>query len=154
MSPPNLRNLLPFATSYPFYAIISLKLSSFLYTREFLDANDSHLPKQTLENLSHPRYLFFKFFCLFYFPYIHGCACGLSLARKGRGCSPVAGRRHLIQVASLVKGSRVQAPELRCRGWVQRACGVCAHQGSNPCPLHWQAGSYPLHHLASPTPES
>ena len=45
MSPPNLRKLLPFATSFPFYAIISLKLSSFLHTREFLDANDSHLPK-------------------------------------------------------------------------------------------------------------
>lgn len=45
ISPPNLRKLLPFATSFPIYAIISLKLCSLLYTREFLDANDSHFPK-------------------------------------------------------------------------------------------------------------
>ena len=24
------------------------------------------------------------------------------------------------------------------------ACGVFTDQGSNPCPLHWQADSYPL----------
>lgn len=45
ISPPNLRKLLPFATSFPIYAIISLKLSSFLYTREFSDANNSHFPR-------------------------------------------------------------------------------------------------------------
>ena len=30
------------------------------------------------------------------------------------------------------------------------ACGIFLDQGSNPCPLHWQADSYPLHHQGSP----
>ena len=30
------------------------------------------------------------------------------------------------------------------------ACGTFLDQGSNPCPLHWQAGSQPLHHQGSP----
>ena len=31
------------------------------------------------------------------------------------------------------------------------ACGILADQGSNPCPLHWQADSQPLRHQGSPT---
>ena len=30
------------------------------------------------------------------------------------------------------------------------ACGTLPDQGSNPCPLHWQADSQPLHHQGSP----
>ena len=30
------------------------------------------------------------------------------------------------------------------------ACGIFPDQGSNPCPLHWQADSQPLHHEGSP----
>ena len=30
------------------------------------------------------------------------------------------------------------------------ACGIFPDQGSKPCPLHWQAGSYPLCHQGSP----
>ena len=30
------------------------------------------------------------------------------------------------------------------------ACGIFLDQGSNPCSLHWQADSYPLHHQGSP----
>ena len=29
-------------------------------------------------------------------------------------------------------------------------CGILPDQGSNPCPLHWQADSQPLHHQGSP----
>ena len=32
------------------------------------------------------------------------------------------------------------------------ACGILPDQGSNPCPLHWQADSQPLHHQGSPRP--
>ena len=31
------------------------------------------------------------------------------------------------------------------------ACGIFPDQGSNPCPLHWQADSQPLHHQVSPS---
>ncbi|KAJ8796210.1 hypothetical protein J1605_018152 [Eschrichtius robustus] len=30
------------------------------------------------------------------------------------------------------------------------ACGIFPDQGSNPCPLHWQAESQPLRHQGSP----
>ena len=30
------------------------------------------------------------------------------------------------------------------------ACGICLDQGLNPCPLHWQADPYLLHHQGSP----
>ena len=29
-------------------------------------------------------------------------------------------------------------------------CGIFLDRGSNPCPLHWQTGSYPLSHQGSP----
>ena len=32
------------------------------------------------------------------------------------------------------------------------ACGILPDQGSNPCPLHWQADSQPLRHQESPCP--
>ena len=31
------------------------------------------------------------------------------------------------------------------------ACGIFPEQGSNPCTMHWQVDSYPLHHQGSPT---
>ena len=30
------------------------------------------------------------------------------------------------------------------------ACGIFPDQGSNPCPLHWQADSQPLRHQGNP----
>ena len=34
------------------------------------------------------------------------------------------------------------------------ACGIFPDQGSNPCPLHWQADSQPLRHQGSPTSDN
>ena len=34
------------------------------------------------------------------------------------------------------------------------ACGIFPDQGSNPCPLHWQADSQTLRHQGSPEPTS
>ena len=35
------------------------------------------------------------------------------------------------------------------QAYLLRACGIFPPQGSNPCPLHWQVDSYPLHHQRS-----
>ena len=43
-------------------------------------------------------------------------------------------------------GSAVVAHKLRC----SEARGIFQHQGSNPCPLHWQVISHPLRHQGSP----
>ena len=77
--------------------------------------------------------------------------------------SPVA--EHRLQTRSLSNcGSRAQQALLLrstgCRhaGSVivahgpsrSAACGILPDQGSNPCPLHWQADSQPLRHQGSP----
>ena len=43
-------------------------------------------------------------------------------------------------------GSVVVAHGLSCPA----ACGIFPDQGSNPCPLHWQADSQPLRHQGNP----
>ena len=44
-------------------------------------------------------------------------------------------------------GSVIVAHGLSC----STACGILPDQGSNPCPLHWQADSRPLRHQGSPS---
>ena len=43
-------------------------------------------------------------------------------------------------------GSVVVVHRLSCSA----ACGIFPEQGLNPCPLHWQVDSQPLHHQGSP----
>ena len=58
--------------------------------------------------------------------------------------------KHRLQVHGLQQlwhvGSVVVAHGLICSA----ACGIFLDQGSNPCPLHWQADSQPLRHQGSP----
>ena len=63
------------------------------------------------------------------------CA-GLSLSR------PLS----LRSTGSRHAGSAVVAHGPSCSA----ACGIFPDQGSNPCPLHWQADSQPLRHQGSP----
>ena len=89
------------------------------------------------------------------------CCCALAFSSCGeRGLLFVVVRGLLIAVASLVEhglqarglqqmwcaGSVVWAHGLSCSA----ACGIFPDQGSNPCPLHWQADSQPLHRQGSP----
>ena len=70
---------------------------------------------------------------------------GLSLVCGEQGLLFVAVHGVLIAVASLCCGARalgarasvVVAHGLTCSA----ACGIFPDQGSNPCPLHWQADS-------------
>ena len=58
------------------------------------------------------------------------------------GLSP--SRPLLLQSA----GSAIMAHGRSCSA----ACGILPDQGSNPCPLHWQADSQPLRHQGSLEP--
>ena len=78
---------------------------------------------------------------------------GLSLvvASGGHFSSRCAGlslsRPLLLQSTSSRRaGSAVVAQGPSCSA----ACGIFPDQGSNPCPLHWQADSQPLRHQGSP----
>ena len=58
----------------------------------------------------------------------------------------------LTIAASLVAEHRLQTRRLSNCG--SRACGILPEQGSNPCPLRWQADSQPLRHQGSPEAKS
>ena len=102
--------------------------------------------------------LFFFFFLYIYFIYLFLTALGLRCCAWAfsscgeQGLLFIAVRRLLIVVASLIAehglqahglqqlwhtGSVVVAHGLSC----SMACGILPEQGSNPCPLHWQADS-------------
>ena len=65
----------------------------------------------------------------------------------------IAVRGPLTIAASLVVEHRLQMRRLSSVAHgpsCSAACGIFPDQGSNPCPLHWQAGSQPLRHQGSP----
>ena len=103
-------------------------------------------------------YIYFFFFNAFYFwlRWVFAAARGLFSSCCEQGLLFFKVRGLLLAVASLVAehelqghgrvvvarglqsaGSVVVAHGLRCSA----ACGIFPDQGSNPCPLHWQADS-------------
>ena len=104
-------------------------------------------------------YLFFSFLINYLFIYLWLCwvfvsVPGLSLvvASGGHSSSRYAGlslSRPLLlrSTGSRRAGSVVVAHGLSC----STACGIFPDQGSNPCPLHWQADSQPLRHQGNPS---
>ena len=75
-----------------------------------------------------------------------------SYGKRGHSSSRCAGlslsRVLLLQsTGSRRAGSVVVAHGPSC----SMACGILPDQGSNPCPLHWQADPQPLHHQGSPS---
>ena len=103
-------------------------------------------------------FCFCFFFALFIFFYFWLCwvfvsVRGLSLvvASGGRSSSPCAGlslsRPPLLRSTGSKRAGSVLVAHGRSRS---AACGIFPDQGSNPCPLHWQADSQPLRHQGSP----
>ena len=99
---------------------------------------------------------FFKFiylFIYFWLCWVFASARGLSLVAASGGhsssqCTGLPPTRPLLlrSTGSRRTGSVVVAHGLSC----SVACGIFPDQGSNPCPLHWQADSQPLRHQGSP----
>ena len=101
---------------------------------------------------------FFKFFKNL-FIYLFMAALGLRFcARAFSSCGKwgplfIAVRGPLTIAASLVVEHRLQMRRLSSVAHgpsCSAACGIFPDQGSNPCPLHWQADSQPLRHQESP----
>ena len=104
-------------------------------------------------------YMIFFFINLFiYFIYFWLCWVFVSV----RGLSPAAasGGHSSSRCAGLSlsrplllrsRGSRRTGSVIVAHGPSRSAaCGILPDQGSNPCPLHWQADSQPLRHQGSP----
>ena len=94
-----------------------------------------------------------SFFLYFWLCWVFVSVRGLSLvaASRGHSSSRCAG-------LSLSRPLSLRSTGSRCAGSVavahgpscSAARGIFPDQGSNPCPLHWQADSQPLHHQGSP----
>ena len=103
---------------------------------------------------------FFNIFILFVYLFVYFWLCwvfvsvrGLSLAAASRGHSSsrcaglsLSRPRLLRSTGSRRAGSVIVAHGPSCSA----AYGILPDQGSNPCPLHWQADSQPLRHQGSP----
>ena len=96
---------------------------------------------------------FFKKFIYFQLFRVFVSVRGLSLVVASGGhfsswCAGLSLSRPLLlrSTGSRRAGSVVVAHRPSCSA----ACGIFPDQGSNPCPLHWQADSQPLRHHGSP----
>ena len=106
-------------------------------------------------------YSFTLFFFLIYFTYlfiywlcwVFVSVRGLSLVAASGGhsslrCAGLSPSRPLLLRST---GSRGAGSVVVAHGpSSSTACGIFPDQGSNPCPLHWQADSQPLRHQGSP----
>ena len=113
--------------------------------------------------MSNPVVFFFYFFFTFFFKiylFIYLWLCwvfvsvqGLSLvaASGGHSSSRCAGLSLSQPLLLRSTGSRRAGSVVVAHGpSCSAACGILPDQGSNPCPLHWQADSQPLRHQGSP----
>ena len=106
------------------------------------------------------KFFFFNFY-LFIYLFIYLWLCwvfvsvrGLSLVAASGGhssswCLGLSLSRPLLlrSTGSRRAGSAIVAHGPSC----SVACGIFPDQGSNQCPLHWQADSQPLRHQGSPS---
>ena len=96
---------------------------------------------------------FIYYLCIYLF--IYGCvaACGLSLVAASGSYSSLLCAGFWLWCLLLLRstGSRCAGSVVVARGLsCYAACGIFPDQGSNPCPLCWQANSQPLRHQGSP----
>ena len=95
-------------------------------------------------------YLFIYFWLCWVFVSVRGLS--LAAARGGHSSSWCVGlspsRPLLLRSTGFRRAGSVVVAHGPSRS---TACGILPDQGSNPCPLHWQADSQPLHHQGSPS---
>ena len=117
--------------------------------------------KKILQTSKHYNFFssFFKIFIYLFIYYLWLCwvfvsVRGLSLvvASRGHSSSRYAGLSLSRPLLLRSIGSRRAGSVIVVHGPSRSAaCGIFPDQGSNPCPLHWQADSQPLRHQGSPS---
>ena len=94
-------------------------------------------------------YLFIYFWLCWVFVSVRGLS--LVAASGGHSSSRCAGLSLSRPLLLRSTGSRRAGSAIVAHGPSRSAArGIFPDQGSNPCPLHWQADSQPLHHQGSP----
>ena len=98
------------------------------------------------------------FFNKFIYLFIFGCVGSSFLCKGFLQLRQVGATLHRGALASHCRGLSLRSTGSRRAGSVvvahgascSAACGTFPAQGSNPCPLQWQADSQPLRHQGSP----
>ena len=128
--------------SYIFYLTLSISSGSVGSNFTFFFFKEFHL-------------FIYLFIYLFWLCWVFVSVRGLPLvaasgSHSSSRCAGLSQSRPLLlqSTGSRHAGSVVVAHGLSC----STACGIFPDQGSNPCPLHWQADSQPLRHQGSPPP--
>ena len=94
-------------------------------------------------------YLFIYFWLCWVFVSVRGLS--LVVASGGHSSSRCAGLSLSQPLLLRSTGSRHTGSVVVAHGpSCSAACGIFPNQGSNPCPLYWQADSQPLRHQGSP----
>ena len=94
-------------------------------------------------------YLFIYFWLCWVFIFVRGLS--LVVASGGHSSSWCAGLSLSQPLLLRSTGSRHADSVVVAHGpSCSAACGIFPEQGSNLCPLHWQADSQPLRHQGSP----
>ena len=101
-----------------------------------------------------------RFFFFFFFNFIHLWLCWVFVSVRGLSPAVASGGHSSLRCAGLSPSrplplrstdSRHAGSAIVAHGPSRSAaCGILPDQGSNPCPLHWQADSQPLRHQGSP----
>ena len=100
------------------------------------------------------KILFIYLFIYLWLCWVFVSVRGLSLvaASGGHSSSRCAGLSLAWPLLLRSTGSRRAGSVVVAHGpSCSAACGIFPEQGSNPCPLHWQADSQPLRHQGNPS---
>ena len=110
--------------------------------------------------LIYVRNVVLNFFFLSIYLFIYGCVGWVFVSVQGLSPAVASGGHSSSQCAglSLSRPLLLRSTDSRRASSVivahgptcSAACGIFPDQGSNPCPLHWQADSQPLRHQGSP----
>ena len=136
----------------------SNEFSVFVYLRIFFFCLQFFVGFFFLLNVCLQFFVFCFFFKINLFIYFWLCwvfvsVRGLSpaVASGGHSSSRCAGLSLSWPLLLRSTGSRRAGSVVVAHGLSRSAaCGIFPDQGSNPCPLHWQADSQPLRHQGSP----
>ena len=100
------------------------------------------------------------FVCLFVCLFIYLFLCWVFVSVRGLSLVAASGGHSSSRCAGLSPSRPLRSTGFRHRHAgsaivahgpsCSAACGILPDQGSNPCPLHWQADSQPLRHQGSP----
>ena len=106
-------------------------------------------------------FFFFKLWVYLFYLFIYLWLCWVFVSVRGLSLVAASGGHSSLRCAGLSlswplllrsTGSRRAGSVIVAHGRsCSVACGIFPDQGSNPCPLHWQADSQPLRHQGSPS---